>query len=267
MLPEGATGLLGAAEVFPNLGVAVLDAMPRAEDYLAVEPERVVHAIQDESEATWGLQATAVVASTYTGAGIKVAVLDTGMDPEHPDFEGRAITSRSFLSGRPSRTATGTGRTASAPRAVRRTSYPATGSPRKRRSSPEGFNNAGSGGDAQILGGIDWAVANGCAVVSMSLGAAVAAGTRYSTVFETAAQRAATAGTLIVAAAGNNGPSRPVNHPANCPSIMAVAAVDAGLDVADFSARGLDPDGGAIDFSGPGVDVYSSVPMPERYDA
>ena len=128
------------------------------------------------------------------------------------------------------------------------------------------LSNAGSGSDSQILGGIDWAVANGCAVASMSLGAAVAVGTAYSTVFETAAQRAAAAGTLIVAAAGNNGPRQPVNHPANCPSIMAVAAVDPNLEVADFSARGLNPDGGAIDFAGPGVDVYSSVPMPERYD-
>ena len=271
LLPEGATALSGAAEVFPTLGVAVLDEEPRGlvlnTDYLAIEPERVVYAIQDESQATWGLQATAVVSSSYTGAGIRVAVLDTGFDLEHPDFEGRAITSRSFVPGQAVHDGNGHGT-----HCIGTACGPANVVPRYGiASGAEIFagkvlSNAGSGGDAQILGGIDWAVANGCAVASMSLGAAVAVGTDYSTVFETAAQRAAAAGTLIVAAAGNNGPDQPVNHPANCPSIMAVAAVDSNLVVADFSARGLDPDGGAIDFAGPGVDVYSSVPMPERYD-
>jgi subtilisin len=271
LLPEGVTTLSGAAEVFPTLGVAVLDEEPRGlvldTDYLAIEPERVVYAIQDESQVTWGLQATNVPASSYTGAGVKVAVLDTGMDLEHPDFEGRAITSRSFFPGQTVQDGNGHGT-----HCIGTACGPADVVPRYGiASGAEIFagkvlSNAGSGGDAQILGGIDWAVANGCAVVSMSLGAAVAVGADYSTVFETAAQRAAAAGTLIVAAAGNNGPDEPVNHPANCPSIMAVAAVDSNLVVADFSARGLDPDGGAIDFAGPGVDVYSSVPMPERYD-
>jgi subtilisin family serine protease len=72
-----------------------------------------------------------------------------------------------------------------------------------------------------------------------------------------------------VAAAGNesNRPVsiRPVGHPANCPSILAVAALDTNLAVASFSNRGLNPDGGQIDIAGPGVEVYSSWPMPGRY--
>ena len=207
------------------------------------------------------------MSSSYTGAGIKVAVLDTGFDLEHPDFEGRAITSRSFVPGQAVQDGNGHGT-----HCIGTACGPADVVPRYGiASGAEIFagkvlSNAGLGrrradprrhrlGRGQRLRGR-----------SMSLGAAVAVGTDYSTVFETAAQRAAAAGTLIVAAAGNNGPDQPVNHPANCPSIMAVAAVDSNLVVADFSARGLDPDGGAIDFAGPGVDVYSSVPMPERYD-
>src|SRR4051812_17066661 len=53
----------------------------------------------DNDAATWGLQATRVTSSARSGAGIKVAVLDTGMDLQHPDFAGRAITSKSFIDG------------------------------------------------------------------------------------------------------------------------------------------------------------------------
>ena len=131
------------------------------------------------------------------------------------------------------------------------------------------LSNAGSGTDAQILAGINWAVTNKCAVISMSLGAPTRPGQAFSQVFEAVASRAAQAGSLIVAAAGNDSqrPSMvaPVSHPANCPSIMAVAALDVNGAIAPFSNRGINPNGGQVDIAGPGVDVYSTWPMPTRY--
>jgi len=56
-----------------------------------------------------------------------------------------------------------------------------------------------------------------------------------------------------------------VDRPANCPSILAVAAVDSRLGIAPFSCGGINPDGGGVDLAGPGVNVYSSWPMPTRY--
>src|SRR5207249_2943475 len=53
----------------------------------------------DDVQSTWGLKATRVVNSPRTGQGIKVAVLDTGLDLTHPDFKGRTITSQSFVPG------------------------------------------------------------------------------------------------------------------------------------------------------------------------
>ncbi|MBV9279542.1 MAG: S8 family serine peptidase, partial [Chloroflexi bacterium] len=113
-------------------------------------------------------------------------------------------------------------------------------------------------------------VQNGCTVVSMSLGAELLdPAQRHSLVFEAAAQRALAQGTLIVAAAGNGsgrpGLIRPVSHPANCPSIMAVGAIDQRMQVADFSNAGLNPQGGQIDVAAPGVDVRSSWPRPTLY--
>ncbi len=224
----------------------------------------------DEQVTTWGLQATHVVESCYTGKGVRVAVLDTGVDLTHPDLVGRALSTASFIDGEDVQdghghgthcigTACGTKTPAMLPRygvASEAEIY-----------AGKVLSNAGSGADRGILAGINWAVANDCRVVSMSLGAPVGLGTAYSPIFEQAAQRAQRRGTLIVAAAGNESDRpdliEPVGHPANCPSILAVAALDSDLAVAWFSCAGLNPDGGQIDIAAPGVDVYSAWPTPE----
>jgi len=222
------------------------------------------------------LQATRVVESPWTGRGIKVAVLDTGFELGHPDFAGRTIVPQSFVTGETPQDQHGHGThcigTASGPRQP--TPLPRYGIAWESDIYVgKVLNSQGSGADGDILAGINWAVQQGCHVVSMSLGAPVAPGQKPSTVFENMARRALAAGTLIVAAAGND--SRrldqppfvaPVGHPANCPSIMAVAAVDSSLRVAWFSNGGIEPNGGQIDIAGAGVDVYSSWVLPKRYN-
>jgi subtilisin family serine protease len=264
----------------PSLSVEYLrgyrDAVTKLADTLiptTATPKMKVSSF-DESGATWGLQATNVVNSPYSGNGIKVAVLDTGLDLNHPDFEGRLITPNSFVAGQDAQDGHGHGThcigtaCGSIGAAIPPPRYGIA-------SNAEIFvgkvlNNQGTGSDGQILAGIEWAIANGCQIVSMSLGAPTQLGQPFSQVFEIAAQRALQNGTLIIAAAGNDSDRRsgifnPVSHPANCPSIMAVAALDPNLQVANFSNRGLNPDGGQIDIAAPGVNVFSSWPMPTRY--
>jgi subtilisin family serine protease len=131
------------------------------------------------------------------------------------------------------------------------------------------LGNQGGGGDGAVLEGINWAVENRCDIISMSLGSATEIDQPYSEIFEEVARRALVAGTVIIAAAGNesNRPDHiaPVSHPANCPSILAVAAVDENLDVAAFSSGGLAPDGGQVDIAAPGVNIRSAWPRPELY--
>jgi subtilisin family serine protease len=127
------------------------------------------------------------------------------------------------------------------------------------------LSNSGSSVGSSVLAGMNWAVANRFPVVSMSLGADV---NQVSQAFEQAGRRALQAGCLIIAAAGNNahrsaGNFGFVGQPANSPSIMAVAAVDSQLRVAEFSARSsaTTGTGGKVDIAAPGVAVFSSVPV------
>ncbi|MGP5730405.1 S8 family serine peptidase [Arthrobacter rhombi] len=225
----------------------------------------------DTAEFTWGLQATGAATSEASGEGIKVAVLDTGFDAGHPDFAGRAVVLESFVDGEDAQDGHGHGThcigTSCGPRT------PDTGPGYGVAYAAEIYAGkvlgaSGSGGDAGILAGIDWAISQGCAVISLSLGADVA---EVHPPYVAAGKRALARGTLIIAAAGNNaersaGNPGFVGTPANSPYIMAVGAVDQQLAIADFSARSGANEGGQVDVAGPGVEVYSSWPMPQRYN-
>ena len=345
---EGAVGgeVLAEAEavVFDELAVALVDTPPdqiqalsaataeQADEspILAIEPERVVYALQDgpptpadqspgpvpgsaglpveflrgyreavnhltdrllseagvaveaaatgvapslvESTDTWGLQVTRASASRFSGEGIRVAVLDTGFDELHPDFTGRSIETSSFVPNQAVQDGHGHGThcigTSCGPRQPNRLPRYGVAS-RAEILAGKVLSNQGSGADGGILAGMNWAISEGCQVISMSLGSPVQPGQRYSLVYELVARRALWRGTLIVAAAGNESQRpaiiAPVGHPANCPSIMAVAALDARLGIARFSCGGINPQGGQVDLAGPGVDIQSCWPRPTLY--
>lgn len=227
-----------------------------------------------DGATTWGLQATKVVSSRYSGSGIKVAVLDTGLDLTHPDFVGRTITSRSFITGEEVQDLQGHGThcigTACGP-----LNPPNPSSPMRYGIAYNAeifvgkvLSNSGSGADGGILAGIDWAISNRCQIISMSLGAGTVPGTPFSPIYEEVAKRALSRGTLIIAAAGNesNRPGfiSPVGRPANCPSIMAVGALTSELGVSFYSCGSINPDGGGIDIAAPGGNA-GRTPIPQIY--
>jgi len=224
-------------------------------------------------ELTWGLLATRVSTSAYSGAGIRVAVLDTGLDLTHPDFAGRKIVSKSFIEGEEVQDGNGHGThcIGTACGSMLQT-FPRYGVAYESEIyAGKVLSDEGGGVDGGILAGINWAIANRCSIISMSLGAPVQAGQNYSRVYEQVGKRSLRRGALIIAAAGNDsmrqyGLIQAVSHPANCPSIMAVAALDSSLTVASFSNGGLNPRGGQVDIAAPGVDIYSTWPMPIRYN-
>lgn len=219
----------------------------------------------DDARSTWGLKATNVWGSPFSGKGVRVAVLDTGFADDHPDFAGRSIVRKSFIPGQSADDGNGHGThcvgTACGPH-----------NPVLTRRYGIAYNsdifvgkvlsNQGSGPAEAIVAGIEWAVQNRCQVISMSLSAP---SPMPILAFEVAGQRALRAGSLVIAAAGNNA-SRPehrgfVSAPANSRSVMAVAAVDHCLRIARFSAGSIGVSGGEVDIAGPGVNVFSSWPL------
>ena len=236
--------------------------------------------VWDETFFTWGLQAVGAAASGLSGFGVRIAVLDTGVDLAHPDLMRRIHRhhTKSFIPDDPSiadkvRHGTHCVGIVGGPR------HPVRG-PRYGVACDcevwvgKVLGDDGEGQDSWILAGLRWAVRNKCRVVSLSLGSPVLPSQPYSKVYETAAARALQRGTLVIAAAGNDS-SRylnkimPVSSPANCPSVLAVGALsslsEGSYEIADFSNGGINPDGGAVDVSGPGVFVYSSFPLPIEY--
>ncbi len=260
-------------EVSRNYLEGYRDAVNQLIDKLMVTEPAATAAALAESSATWGLQATRVLESSYSGAGIRVAVLDTGMDLDHPDFVGRTIVSKSFIPG-VSSAQDGNGHgthcigTACGPRTP--SILPRYGVAYESEIyAGKVLGDGGSGSSFGIVEGIEWAIQQNCAVISLSLGSNVRRGQPFDPFYERVGDIALDEGSLLVAAAGNSSsrPFRinPVGSPANCPSFMAVAALDSQMQIARFSDAGINPDGGEVDIAAPGVDVYSSYPMPTRY--
>jgi subtilisin len=237
----------------------------------------VVPTAFDESSFTLGLQVTKAATSRFSGRGMRVAVLDTGLDLGHPDFTGRNVGSRSFIPNQAVQDGNGHGThcigTACGPRSPFRTPGrpPSYGCA----SNCDIFagkvlSNQGSGATAGIIAGMQWAIANGCQVISMSLGRTIRLDEKgFNPAYEQVAQVGLQRGTLIIAAAGNDSarPARihPVGEPANSPSILAVGALDESLIPASFSCGGLFLPHGAVNIAGPGVNIHSSFPRPILY--
>jgi subtilisin family serine protease len=220
----------------------------------------------DETSATWGLEAIKVPLSAFTGAGIKVAVLDTGFDSAHQDFRGRKVVRKLFASQSSENDTVGHGThcigTACGP--LRPTNGPRYGIAYEAEIyAGKVLGDDGMGTDRSVIAGMDWALDQGCQIISMSLGAATQIGDQPNADYEQIGQACLDGGLVVIAAAGNEsnrpGYIAPVGSPANASTIMGVAAIDRALGVAPFSCGGINP-GQDVDIAAPGVDVLSSLP-------
>ncbi|MEP5092092.1 MAG: S8 family serine peptidase, partial [Paracoccaceae bacterium] len=181
--------------------------------------------VASEDASTWGIQAVHADLSTYSGRGIKLAVLDTGFDLGHPDFVGRNVEARSFVAGEPVQDVNGHGTHCIGTAAGSRdpvgvirygVAYEAD------IYAGKVLSDSGSGRESGIFAGMNWAITEGCEVISMSLGRSTAVGETFDPIYEDIAVSALDAGCLIIAAAGNESQRQfnfiaPVGAPANSP--------------------------------------------------
>ncbi|MCG8402721.1 MAG: S8 family serine peptidase [Firmicutes bacterium] len=185
------------------------------------------------------------------GAGIKVAVLDTGADTKHPDLQHLAGAVDMTGQGPEDKNGHGTWCCGAVGARGRMVGV----APECDLYSVKVVRNDGYGYSRDIIAGLEWCLSNGIDVISMSLGGPKPAHPRYHEVVRELYR----GGALIITAAGNYGEQYPdddtVMYPAGWPECCAVIAVDITKDLAEFSSRGAQAEIGAA-----GVDVWGLWP-------
>ena len=207
-----------------------------------------------EQQLPWGIDKidAEMVHAEYgiKGFGVKVAVIDTGIDLKHPDLKvygGKSFISSSYQDDHGHGT-----HVAGTIAALDNTQGVIGVAPEAQLYALKALSSGGSGFWSDVAAALEWSIENKMDIVSMSIG-----GTAGDSLLETAVTQAYQAGLILVAAAGNSGTSDgtgdSVQFPAKYSGVIAVAATDSNDARASFSSTGL-----KVELSAPGVNVFST---------
>ncbi len=252
---------------YKNIPVVAVDMSVNTKQKLASNPK--VAYIEEDSKIEvhgqvipWGIthiRAIDVQQTGITGSGIKVGILDTGIDYSHEDLNVSGGTT--FVSGTTDyMDDNGHGTHLAGIVASLNNSVGVIGvAPQVNLYAVKVLDRYGNGNYSNLIAGIDWAISNNLNIINMSLG-----GNNSSNALKAAVDRAFNAGILLIASAGNNGFNKKGNicYPAAYDSVIAVGAVDGQNNRASFSSVGRQ-----LDLVAPGVDILSTIPGDYGYNS
>jgi subtilisin len=255
------------------LPAPAINGLSRAPGVKSIEEVGTAYAIgidSGDAEYDWGvdrIDADNVQAGGLNGAGVKVAIIDSGVDTSHPDLVGRVVQSLSFVSSSTGSTSgtednCGHGTHVTGTVAANKNGFGVAGAApgvsiynlKVLELSRSIFGTSCSGSWASVAYAIQWAANNGIDVINMSLG-----GSSGNSALADAVAAAYNKGVVIVAAAGNSGNSAGtgdnVGYPAKYPQVIAVAATTSSDARASFSSTGP-----AVELAAPGASIKSTTP-------
>jgi len=243
---------------------AIVAKPPWAEGKEKTQPVEVLEWNVDriDAELVWDRDGDlAIDEGANAGSGIKVAILDTGIDKDHPDLQENIKGGVNFVSkpwwkpANPDKWDDDNGHgtyVAGIVAAVDNEIGVLGVAPKVWLYAVKVLDRTGRGYVSDVIAGIDWAVENGIDVISMSLGSS-----SDSQALHDAVDRAYATGVVLVASAGNSGDGNPetneVEYPAKYSSVIAVAATDVLDGTPTWSAEGEE-----VELSAPGVEVRST---------
>ncbi|QHW35839.1 S8 family peptidase (plasmid) [Paenibacillus rhizovicinus] len=218
-----------------------------------VTVENILPASAGQELIDWGLNAIMAQQAwkKTKGEGVKVAILDTGVDTTHPDLQGNIKAAMDFTGspyGVVDKKGHGThvaGIIAGVDNGIGMIGV----APHAELYIAKVLGDNGSGSFEAIVRGIDWAIAQGVDLINMSLGSSE----EPPAAMHEAVKRAHEAGIFLVAATGNE--NRSVGWPAMYDEVVAVSAMDLTYERATFSNYGM-----KNEVMAPGVEIYSTYP-------
>lgn len=187
-----------------------------------------------------------------TGENVKVAVIDTGCDLDHPDIKNNLLQGINILDPKKDPyDDNGHGTHVSGSIGAENNGHGMVGvAPNSKILPIKALDAAGNGNNKNIAKAILFAADNGCDFITMSLGSPGNSEDIYGAI-----KYAINKGCIIFCAAGNHGEGSPIMYPAKYPETIAIGSIDRNLNRSSFTCKGDE-----LDFLSPGQDILSCVP-------
>ncbi|OCA89149.1 hypothetical protein A8F95_05380 [Bacillus wudalianchiensis] len=255
--------------IFDELPAAAVELTEAQKKMLEFHPEvqSVTYDKQMEKSGQrveWGYKAIGAdkrIPGTLSGKGVKIGILDSGIDRNHQDLQvAGGACFMTILGPDGCKNAynddNGHGTHVAGVIAAKDNSIGVVGvAPDAQIYAVKVLNKLGSGTTSTMMAGIEWAIKNKMDIINISITSPYEDSNLRKMI-----QRAYESGIIVVAAAGNEGPPEPgevssVQYPAKFPEVIAVSSVDVNKKHDPLASIGKE-----VEFVAPGENIYSTYP-------